>query len=464
MTSAPANDGLARRIIKNIGLLFGGKTSAALIGLLVLGIAARALSIEALGSLLLLHAFVTMITGVATFKSWQALIQFGTGPEESGDITRFHRLLRFTIGLDLTAALVAAILSVIVYVFVHPFLGLPDHVFGYAIAYCLVSATNFRSTPLGVLRLHDRFDLISLYDQVVPMVRLVGAALGLFLGAGLEWFILVWLAASLATNIVMPVFALRELSRRGQLKGLFSQRPTLRAPEQGIWRFAWMSNIDATVDLSDKQMPTLLAGILLGPAFAAMYKIAQDVANVLAKGARLLNQVLFPELVRLVIAGQVARAMRIILTTSAYLLGIGLLLSALISVFGPAFFAAALDDIYADTASIATMLVIAAALMGAAAPIYSGLYALGKPGRATLARAITVGITLGLFVFLSLRIGHAGPGWAMVIGQTLGLITSSIIIISGGQSAREAAGQAARSDVVSDATNSGSLDPPDKSG
>lgn len=464
MTSAPANDGLVRRIIKNIGLLFGGKTSAVLIGLLVIGIAARALSIEALGSLLLLHAFVTMITGVATFKSWQALIQFGTGPEESGDIVRFHRLLRFTIGLDLTAALVAAILSVIVYVFVHPFLGLPDEVFGYAIAYCLVSATNLRSTPLGILRLHDRFDLISLHDQVVPLVRLVGAALGLLLGAGLEWFILVWLAASVATNIVMPFFALRELSRRGQLKDLFSQRPTLSAPERGIWRFAWMSNIDATVDLSDKQMPTLLAGILLGPAFAAMYKIAQDVANVLAKGARLLNQVLFPELVRLIIAGQVARAMRIILTTSAYLLGIGLVLSALISVFGPAFFAAALDDIYADTASIATMLVIAAALMGAAAPIYSGLYALGQPGRATLARAITVAITLGLFVFLSIQIGTAGPGWAMVIGQTLGLIATSFIIISGGQSARETAGHAARSDLTSDATNSGSLDPPDKSG
>ena len=58
----PSSDGVVSRILKNMGLLFGGKTSAVLIGLLVLGIAARALTIEELGTLLLLHAFYIFIT------------------------------------------------------------------------------------------------------------------------------------------------------------------------------------------------------------------------------------------------------------------------------------------------------------------------------------------------------------------------------------------------------------------
>lgn len=458
------SDGIVRRILKNMGLLFGGKTSAVLIGLAVLAIAARALTIEDLGILLLLHAFIALMTGIASFKSWQALIQFGAESVEMGDMPAFHRLLRFSIGLDLVAALFAAVLSVTVFFVFHSQLGVPDEVFWVAIAYCFLSATNLRSSPLGVLRLYDRFDLISLHDQAVPIVRLIGASLGLYFGGDLTWFIIVWMAAAAATNLLMPTLALRELARRGALKGLFDQRPTLKAPREGIWRYVWMSNIDATINLIDKQMPTLLAGALLGPAFAALFKIARDISDVLGKGARLLNQVLYPELVRLMIAGRIARAIRIIIYTSAYLLGAGVVLALIISVFGPGLFALALQQDYEGVAPIATMLVVAAALMGAAAPIYSGLYALGNPGRAALARAITVAMTIVLFVALSQTMGETGPGWAMVIGTAAGLVVTSIIALTRAQRARDDSGQAAFKDAVNEATSASSAEPPPKSG
>ena len=463
-TGTPRSDGLIARILKNMGFLFGGKSSAVLIGLAVLAIAARALSIEDLGVLLLLHAFIVLMTGIATFKSWQALIQFGAQPIESGDLPRFHRLMRFSIGLDIAAALFAASLSTTVLLIFYQTLGISDEVLWFAIAYCLLSATNLRSSPLGVLRLYDRFDLISLHDQAVPIVRLVGASLGLLFGGDLIWFILVWMAAAAATNLVMPALALRELSRRGALKGLFSRRPTLKAPEPGIWRYVWMSNIDATIDLVDKQMPTLLAGALLGPAFAALFKIARDVSEVLGKGARLLNQVLYPELVRLMLVGSIARAIRIIIYSSVYLLAAGFSLAILISLFGPGLFAVALERDYESVAPIATLLVIAAALMGAAAPIYSGLYALGNPGRAALSRAITVTMTILLFVTLSYYMGEAGPGWAMVIGAAAGLVITSIIGLSRAHGARESSGQAAFSDLTRPDTSASSEDPPAKSG
>lgn len=463
-TTQASSDGLIARILKNMGLLFGGKTSAVLMGLVVLAIAARALTVEELGVLLLLHAFIAMMTGIATFKSWQALIQFGAKPAEQGDLPRFHKLLRFTIGLDLAAAVFAASISTAVLFFVRTQLGIPDEVLWIAIAYCLLSATNLRSTPLGVLRLYDRFDLISLHDQAVPLVRLLGVSLGLFLGGGLTWFILVWMAAAAATNLVMPALALRELSRQRALRGLFNRRPTLTAPEPGLWRYVWMSNIDATIDLLDKQMPTLLAGALLGPAFAALFKIARDISDVLGKGARLINQVLYPELVRLMLAGNTRRAIRIIAYSSVYLLGAGVSLAVLISFAGPSVLGVALDQDYAAVTPIATMLVIAAALMGATAPIYSGLYALGNPGRAAIARAITVSITMGLFVFLSFAMGEAGPGWAMVIGTGMGLVVATIIALARVQSTRDASGQTAFNDDVSDETSSDSADPPARSG
>jgi len=101
-----------------MGLLFGGEAVAGVLSILVLIIAARALSIEGLGSLLMLHAYVMLVTGIASFKSWQAIIQFGAEPYQAGETDKLHNLMRFAIYLDGIAAIAATIVSVIIFLFV----------------------------------------------------------------------------------------------------------------------------------------------------------------------------------------------------------------------------------------------------------------------------------------------------------------------------------------------------------
>ncbi len=466
MTTAqsPEKDGVVRRIMTNIAMLFGGKTAAVLIGLIVLGISARALGRESLGILLLLHAYVTLMSGVATFKAWQAVIQYGAQPVERGEIGRFHALLRFTIGLDISAALFAAILSACLYPLVMPYLKFPPEMLVPGLFYCLLTAVNLQATPLGVLRLLDRFDLISLHSLLVPVCRLIGVSIAVAIGAGLNWFIMVWFAANAVSYLAMPVLALRELHKRGQLKGLFSRPPNLSSPEPGLWRFVWISNLDATIDLGDKNMPTLLAGVLLGPGFAAIFKIARDISDVLVKGASLLDRALYPELVKMMLEGKSARAFQLIVRMSLIMLAIGAVLAAALYIFGPGLMTVAFDAEYAATAHVATSLMIAAALFAATAPLYPALYALGEPGRATLARAACVVTILVLFVVLSLSHGENGPGFAMIIGQAVGLILATWLTLSRLHVRREADGQASRNRARNASINSGSEDPDDKSG
>ena len=457
-------DSVGRRIIKNLAMLFGGKTAAALIGLVVLALAARALSMETLGSLILLHAYVTLMSGLASFKSWQAVIQFGAGPVTGGDTAAFHTLLRFTIGLDLLAAVVAMLVSVCVFPIIRPLIGLPEDMLVPGILYCLLTVINLRSSPLGVLRLLDRFDLISLHSLIVPIVRLAGAVSGLALGAGLEWFVAAWFLANAISYLVMPILGLRELARRRLLKGLFARPISLRAPQKGIWRFVWLANLDATIDLVDTHVATFLSGLLLGPAFAAMFKIARDLSDVLAKSARMLDRAMYPELVRLMLAGESARALVIIVRTSLIMLGIGAVLGALIYVFGPAIFASALDAGYVGIAPIATMLMIAAALFAATAPLYPALFALGEPARATIARAGGVSAIIVLFFILSHLLGEDGPGFAMVVGQLIGLVLAASMALSRLQVRRKADGQSALSRASTASTSPGSAEPDPRSG
>ncbi|MEL7452813.1 MAG: hypothetical protein AAGJ50_05505 [Pseudomonadota bacterium] len=261
-----------RRIAKNTGLMFGGKGGGAVFNVLVLFVVGRAVSPEVFGSLFIIHAFMLTAAELGSFKSWQALIKFGVGHLRSRDTDRLHRLLRFSIGLDMAMAVLAWALAEAFLWFGHGLIGLDTDYRPIAMGYCCVILLRQRSASIGVLRLIDRFDLLAFHAVVMPFCRFVGSIVVWLAGGGLFGFVAVWFVAALADYLVLWAFALRELRRAGLRKGLFSKPPTLRSPEPGLWRFSWMANIDASVAVLKQELPVLLAGGVLGAAYAAIFK------------------------------------------------------------------------------------------------------------------------------------------------------------------------------------------------
>ena len=99
---------------------------------------------------------------------------------------------------------------------------------------------------------------------------------------GLLGYLMVWAVAFAAEHLFMNVRGWLELKRRGVRPG----RPTLAGAKRrfpGLWGFVgtlyWQSNLD----LAQRHGLILLAGVLLGPAGAGMFRVAREFADVLAK-------------------------------------------------------------------------------------------------------------------------------------------------------------------------------------
>ena len=80
--------------------------------------------------------------------------------------------------------------------------------------------------------------------------------------------------------------------RGPSLKGWGEDFPDLRA-------FVPIVYVQTNLDKLPKHASTLLAGTLLGPAGAGMMRVAREATKILSKPGNLLQQVLFPNLVRL---------------------------------------------------------------------------------------------------------------------------------------------------------------------
>jgi len=321
-------DALFRRILRNAGLVLGGKLATALLNLAAFGIAMRSLGAEGMGVLVLVHGFAQTAASFAKFQSWQAVLHFGAGSLGPERRPEFRALLRFTAGLDLGSSIVGAALCAAAAPLFGPAFGWPPEIVPLAALYATGVAFMVTATPTGLLRLFDRFDLLARRDAMGAGFRLAGAGLAAALGTGLPGFLAAWYAATALGGIVLVAAAWRETARRGLLRpDPAGRRVAAAVAHPGIWGFAWSTNLMTTLSLGSSHVATLCVGGVLGPAAAALFALARQIGEAALKPSRFLTPALYPELARLAAAGDrpaLRRLLRRGLRLSAAL-GLGLL-------------------------------------------------------------------------------------------------------------------------------------------
>ncbi len=95
---------LFRKVMANAGLLIGGRSLNAPLSLAYLAISARALGVHDMGVVVLINAYALTIGQIVRFESWQAILHYGSRPLADGRAHDFHRVLRFSLLLDLISA------------------------------------------------------------------------------------------------------------------------------------------------------------------------------------------------------------------------------------------------------------------------------------------------------------------------------------------------------------------------
>ncbi|MEL6687498.1 MAG: hypothetical protein AAFP97_07735 [Pseudomonadota bacterium] len=425
--------GVGKRIASNTGLLLGAKILATLLGVGTLLIATQNLSAAEFGTIVFLHAYMLFFAEVATFQSWQSIIRFGTDDVAANDSGSLSRLLRFGYTLDIISVILGYLLAVGAFSLVVAVSDLlPGLAPGEGVSvetlqtlvnvYCLVILVRFTSTSVGIFRLFDKFTVLGIEALVMPIIRFGGALLAAYQGWGLTGFVAAWFAGSFAQYVFLWVAGFIELKQRGLLGLVWRARIRFFRPRRPIWGFVIKSNIDSTLATGVMHLPQILVMALFGPVWNGVFKIAEEVAKLLTEGFKLLDQVIYPELAKLVTSGRADRIWRIVTRAAGILLSIGLAFSALIFWVGEPVLTSIFGPDYAQAVPLAALLVPAAALMGAAAPLYPIFYATDRPGRAIMIRGATLCVYVTTFFVAAHLIGELAPGFASLAANSFAVI------------------------------------------
>ena len=233
---------MIRRALTNTGWLMGARGFNAVLSLGYLALATRALGLDGFGQFILITAFAQAVAGLASFQTWQAVVRWGqereTLPEAIG----------FAVGLDLLTVVAGTTAAAGVLALGGDWLPVPRELRDEAIALTLVWLLAVRSTPTGVLRLHDRYAQAAAADATTSVVRLAGAALAFLFAPTIPAFLLSWAAGELATAAVYWRFALKLEPFPWRSVSL----TRLPSKQRGAWGFVWGTGLSGMLLIASR--------------------------------------------------------------------------------------------------------------------------------------------------------------------------------------------------------------------
>ncbi|MEX1252155.1 MAG: oligosaccharide flippase family protein [Hyphomonas sp.] len=411
-------EGPIKRAIRNAGWLLAGKGVGGVFSLIYLAIAARSLGAEQFGIFALILSYGQAVANLAQFQSWQTVVRYGAIHEAGNAHDKLRRIILFSALLDLGAAIMGALLAVSgVYLFGAQF-GWSNDQQDIAVLFSLSLLFGLRGAPTGILRLFDRFDIAAYAETVLPAMRLFGAVIAWLSGASIAGYLIAWAAAELVTTIAIWWASVRELRRRhkgpvpgGRLRGVVTEN-------DGLWKFAWTTNLTTSLNLVWKQFPVLAVGWAVDAVAAGGFRIAAQLAGALNKPTIALARAIYPEFAKLAVTDRagirraVGRACIIGGLSGLVALGIVVLLGRpALQLMG--------GDAYLFVYPVLIVLALAAAFELAGVAIEPALVALGRPGQVLAVRAVVAALYVMLLIWMVKICGSIGAAAATAVTSLL---------------------------------------------
>ncbi|WP_380876416.1 teichoic acid transporter [Sphingomonas sp. DBB INV C78] len=414
---APLRSGSLRAILLNTGWMLGGKGFGAVLSLIYIAIVTRSLGLEGFGQFALALGVGQATATFVTFQSWQIIVRYGMPLLHDHRTDALARLVRFTITLDVAAALAGVALATLGTLLLANHFGWTQSFAWQAIGTSAVLVLSTHWTPVGVLRLHDRFATAAACDSVTAIVRCGGAIAVWLIHPSVIAYLAVWAAAEALTALAYWIAAHKVQPFRWPR----AKWHEMLAENPGIGRYSVVTNLSSSLGVGGKELAALIIGLVITPAAAGSFRLAQQLAQGLAKLSQILARAIFPELVRSgTAAGEdefdalLARTLRLTAIGGgivfALLLLIGRPVIGLIA--GPEFHGA-----YPVLLALGT----AAAVDFAAVGFEPALVAMGRADLSLKLRIISTIILIVLIAILPVYFG--------VIGAGVGVLIASIISI-----------------------------------
>lgn len=295
------NDPLFTKIIRSSGSLFSNNTLA--LGLSVVqGImATRLLGPAGFGLIGVVMAFASTVNSIFSFRMSELVVRYGgeyLNKQENEKASALMKAAGLTEGF---VSLLAFLVVLFTASLAETYLAKTTDAAWMFTVFALNLLANFNTeTSTGVLQVTDRIKMqgtINLIQAVVTTLIIAGA---FFLGGNITVVLIAYLIGK--SIIGLGLFIAAQIQLKDRLGTGWWRTPfTALTERREIFRFAFSSNISATIIKLFRESELIWVGLFLDTTAVGYYRVAYTITHFLAIPADPLIATTFPEINRLAV-------------------------------------------------------------------------------------------------------------------------------------------------------------------
>ncbi|UCD43470.1 MAG: oligosaccharide flippase family protein [Chloroflexota bacterium] len=290
---------LIQRVLKNSGYLFSATGIAAALSMVQSILVARLLGVTDFGILGTITLFTSVVNKFASFRMSELVIKYVGEYTVEGDETRAAAVFKSAGILETLTSFFAFGLIWLLAPLGAQYLAKDSGATFWFVLYGLIVLANFMAeSSTGLIQIFDRFKIIAgiTIGQSILTLSLVGFV---FINqGGLFEIVLAYMGGKIAGAIASATAAVVLATQQWGTSWWRVPVGLLRDRTNEIVRFAFSTNISATINLVNKDGELLWVSALTGPTGAGYYKLALSLANLIQLPVSPLPQATYPELSR----------------------------------------------------------------------------------------------------------------------------------------------------------------------
>ena len=407
------------RILANTVWLLGGKGVSAICSLIYLGILTRTLGLKDFGHFSLIYGTSQALVAIAGFQTWRVVVRYGATHVLNKDWEAFGRLGMLAGVVEATGAIAGCLIAYIAFYHFSEALDLNRSLINTAFWFNFAAVWALSSSPTGMVRALDRFDISAYVEAIIPLLRLGTALTIWWTGPSLSAFLTAWVSVDLLVAVIYWITARRLCPQAVKLGHLKGWRRALNE-NPGLARFFGVTYSSASLDAVVRHGPLLAVGFFASTQAAGLYRLAQQLAQGLGKVSILLTRAVYAEISRARVVTAAAEFRKLAMQTSKIAGLGGLIVVSLSILYGRQLLEMLGGDAFGVAHAILVPLALAASFELASVAFEPVLHSTGKARFALVARLLAATtVVIGVLTLIG-PYDTKGAAWAVALG---GLVT-----------------------------------------
>lgn len=290
--------GSSRRenFVKNVISVLIGDTGSSIINIIFVIFLIRIYGTEQYGIFVISQTYSTIIDSLINLQCWKSIIKYGQDAFINNDKYRFLNYVKIGWLIDIFTAFIGSFIALICIPFISKKLIWDTTTIICAKILSVVIIFNLSGTSIGILRIFNKFNLVSIQKIVSSLLKLLLILIIYIfkINTNIVFITFIYAVSEIIGYILLLVFSLKELLKRFTIKDFF-RKNKFNVEFIPFLKFTLWSSLATSADLPVQYFDVFFVSYFGNVKLVGVFKVLKQIVSIMGKIAVPINQSILPQ-------------------------------------------------------------------------------------------------------------------------------------------------------------------------